>query len=217
MRQRIGALAGPGAVAITVAGVGLAVATVLVKLTTPAQAASHRDAGFAGVLVPLLAMAAVGLVLSIRQPANPVGWLVSVSLIAFDLLLFGSAYSDRLTAAHDLPGWPIVPLAVLATLGWSAGFPLLLILLWDRAAALTGTRLIPSPRQVAVMMYDFSFGGVYDDAFSGTILIHLWKSMQRVYGGFFLAALLAIPLGLMIGRVKFLMNGKPCSSVRANA
>jgi NitT/TauT family transport system permease protein len=85
-----------------------------------------------------------------------------------------------------------------------AGFPLLLILLWDRAVALTGTRLIPSPRQVAVMMYDFSFGGIYDDAFSGTILIHLWKSMQRVYGGFFLAALVAIPLGLALGRIKIL-------------
>jgi NitT/TauT family transport system permease protein len=83
-----------------------------------------------------------------------------------------------------------------------AGFPLFLILLWDRAVALTGTRLIPSPHQVAVMMYDFSFGGIYDDAFSGTILVHLAKSMQRVYGGFFVAALVAIPLGLAIGRIK---------------
>src|SRR4051812_32688282 len=62
------------------------------------------------------------------------------------------------------------------------GFPILLVVLWDRAVALSGTRLIPSPRDVAVMMYDFSFGGIYDDAFSGTILIHVWKSMQRVYG-----------------------------------
>ena len=68
----------------------------------------------------------------------------------------------------------------------------------------TGTRLVPSPRQVAVMMYDFSFGGIYDDAFSATILTHIWKSMQRVYGGFFLAALIGIPLGLMIGRIKML-------------
>jgi len=58
-------------------------------------------------------MAAVGLVLSMRQPSNPVGWLVSASLIAFDLLLFGSSYTDRLTAAHDLPGWPVVPLRCL--------------------------------------------------------------------------------------------------------
>jgi NitT/TauT family transport system permease protein len=82
------------------------------------------------------------------------------------------------------------------------GFPLLLILLWDRAVAITGTRLVPSPHDVAVMMYDFSFGGIYDDAFSATILTHVWKSMTRVYGGFFLAALIGIPLGLMIGRIK---------------
>jgi NitT/TauT family transport system permease protein len=83
-----------------------------------------------------------------------------------------------------------------------AGFPILLILIWDRAVAITGTRLIPGPWQVAVMMYDFTFGGVYDDAFSGTILTHVWKSMQRVYGGFFLAALVGIPSGMMIGRIK---------------
>jgi NitT/TauT family transport system permease protein len=84
------------------------------------------------------------------------------------------------------------------------GFPILFVVLWHLAVAYTGTRLIPSPRQVAVMMYDFAFGGIYDDAFSGTILTHIWKSMQRVYGGFFLAALIAIPLGLMIGRIKVL-------------
>jgi NitT/TauT family transport system permease protein len=84
------------------------------------------------------------------------------------------------------------------------GFPILLVILWDRAVALSGTRLIPSPRDVAVMMYDFSFGGIYDDAFSGTILTHVWKSMQRVYGGFLLAAAIAIPLGLMVGRIRVL-------------
>jgi len=86
----------------------------------------------------------------------------------------------------------------------SAGFPILLILVWDRAVAITGTRLIPSPYQVAVMMYDFTFGGVYDDAFSGTILTHIFKSMQRVYGGFLLAAAVGIPLGMIIGRIKVL-------------
>ena len=129
MSRPIGALARPGAVAITVAGVVLAVATVWIKLTTPAHAGSQADAGFASVLVPLLAMAAVGLVLSTRQPANPVGWLVSASLIAFDLLLLGSSYTDRLTAIHDLPAWPLLAMTVLATFGWSAGFPLLLIVL----------------------------------------------------------------------------------------
>ena len=85
-----------------------------------------------------------------------------------------------------------------------AGFPVLLVIAWDLAVRYTGTRLIPSPREVAVMMYDFSFGGVYDDAFSGTIVTHILMSMERVYGGFFAAAALGIPLGLMIGRVKLL-------------
>src|SRR6185295_9454002 len=84
------------------------------------------------------------------------------------------------------------------------GFPILLVLLWHLAVAYTRTRLIPSPRDVAVMMYDFTFGGIYDDAFSATILTHILKSMERVYGGFFLAALIGIPLGLMIGRIKVL-------------
>ncbi len=87
-----------------------------------------------------------------------------------------------------------------------AGFPILLVFLWHLAVIHTGTRLVPSPRQVGVMMYDFAFGGIYDDAFSGTILTHIWKSMQRVYGGFFLAALIGIPLGLMIGRIKLLRH-----------
>jgi NitT/TauT family transport system permease protein len=84
------------------------------------------------------------------------------------------------------------------------GFPILLVLLWHFAVAYTRTRLIPSPHDVAVMMYDFTFGGIYDDAFSATIFTHILKSMERVYGGFFLAALIGVPLGLLIGRIKIL-------------
>jgi NitT/TauT family transport system permease protein len=85
-----------------------------------------------------------------------------------------------------------------------AGFPVLLVVCWHYAVAYTGTRLIPSPYDVGVMMYDFSFGGIYDDAFSATILTHIWMSVTRVYGGFFLAAIIGIPLGLMIGRMRIL-------------
>ena len=92
----------------------------------------------------------------------------------------------------------------LRAVALGAGFPVLLVILWHFAIAYTGTRLVPSPREVAVMMYDFSFGGIYDDAFSATILTHIVNSMERVYGGFFLAALTGIPLGLMIGRVRIL-------------
>ena len=85
-----------------------------------------------------------------------------------------------------------------------AGFPVLFVLFWHFAVLYTGTRLIPSPYQVGVMMYDFTFGGIYDDAFSASILTHIWMSVTRVYGGFFLAAVVGIPLGLMTGRIKVL-------------
>ena len=41
--------------------------------------------------------------------------------------------------------------------------------MWHELAVLSGTRLIPTPKEVAVMLWDFTFGGVYDDAFSKTI------------------------------------------------
>ncbi len=82
--------------------------------------------------------------------------------------------------------------------------PLCLLLFWDFMVRWTGTRLIPLPGDVAIMMWDFAFGGIYNDAYSASLPIHFWKSVQRVYGGFFLAASIAIPLGLMIGRIPLL-------------
>ncbi len=82
--------------------------------------------------------------------------------------------------------------------------PLCLLLFWDFMVRWTGTRLIPLPGVVAIMMWDFAFGGIYNDAYSASLPIHFWKSVQRVYGGFFLAASIAIPLGLMIGRIPLL-------------
>ncbi|MFM2149415.1 MAG: hypothetical protein RLZZ187_1721 [Pseudomonadota bacterium] len=79
--------------------------------------------------------------------------------------------------------------------------PALLLLFWHWAVQAGLTRLIPSPADVAEYMVDFAVGGIWDDAFSATLHIHLLASMQRVYGGFFLAALVAVPLGLLIGRI----------------
>ncbi|MBV8033206.1 MAG: ABC transporter permease [Betaproteobacteria bacterium] len=85
-----------------------------------------------------------------------------------------------------------------------AAFPVALVVAWHAGVVASGTKLVPTPYMVALMMKDFAFGGVYDDAFSGTILTHLFASMQRVYGGFFLAAAIGIPLGLLIGKMPFL-------------
>lgn len=79
--------------------------------------------------------------------------------------------------------------------------PALLLAFWHLATTRGWTRLIPTPGETAEYMVDFAFGGIWDDAFSATLHIHLLASMQRVYGGFALAALVAVPLGLMIGRI----------------
>jgi len=78
--------------------------------------------------------------------------------------------------------------------------PLALLLGWHLAVKAGMTRFIPSPADVAEYMVDFAVGGIWDDAFSATLHIHLFASMTRVYGGFALAALVAVPLGLLIGR-----------------
>jgi len=91
--------------------------------------------------------------------------------------------------------WPRLKAVLLALM-----VPLALLLGWHLAVKAGMTRLIPSPADVAEYMVDFAVGGIWDDAFSATLHIHLFASMTRVYGGFALAALVAVPLGLLIGR-----------------
>jgi NitT/TauT family transport system permease protein len=91
--------------------------------------------------------------------------------------------------------------ARLKPFGLALIVPLALLLFWHLAVQAGMTRLIPSPAEVAEYMVDFAVGGIWDDAFSATLHLHLLASMQRVYGGFALAALVAVPMGLLIGRV----------------
>ncbi|HXA42929.1 MAG TPA: GAF domain-containing sensor histidine kinase [Candidatus Solibacter sp.] len=128
--DRRSALLLPGAALIAAIGIGIVVATEWLSLTTPGGSPSQNGGlGFLVIMIPFLALAGVGFLLSTRLPKNPVGWLVSCSLLAFGLLLLGTTYTSRYSSAHDLPGWPMTPLVVLATIGWSTGFPLLFILL----------------------------------------------------------------------------------------
>ncbi len=92
-------------------------------------------------------------------------------------------------------------LARLKPIGLALIVPGLLLIFWHVATARRWTRLIPTPYETAEYMVDFVFGGIYNDAFSATAHIHLLASMSRVYGGFGLAMLAALPLGLLIGRI----------------
>jgi NitT/TauT family transport system permease protein len=111
--------------------------------------------------------------------------------------------STLAAAGAGAPRRTLLPERVQGTL-LAIAFPLALVVLWYQLVVMTGTKLVPTPYQVGVMMYDFAFGGVHDDAFSGTIITHLLASMQRVYGGFALAIAIGIPLGLLIGKVRII-------------
>jgi NitT/TauT family transport system permease protein len=117
----------------------------------------------------------------------------------------GSAVADRDTAESKLASGCGLRHRLRA-LALAAIVPLCLLLFWDLMVRWTGTRLIPLPGAVAVMMWDFAFGGIYNDAYSASLPIHFWKSVQRVYGGFFCAAFVGIPLGLLIGRVQLMRS-----------
>ena len=78
--------------------------------------------------------------------------------------------------------WSLLKPTVLALI-----VPLLLLAFWQVATTQQWTRLIPTPYTVAECMVDFAVGGIFDDAYSATLLIHLLASMSRVYGGFALA------------------------------
>ncbi len=80
--------------------------------------------------------------------------------------------------------------------------PLLLLALWWWGTAGRPDGLIPGPPVVAVALWDLGFGGIYDDAFSGMLLPDLIASVSRVYGAFLLAAAVALPLGMLIGRLR---------------
>lgn len=59
---------------------------------------------------------------------------------------------------------------------------------------------LPTPLEVGRRLVDLAVGGIVDDAFSGTLLAHLWASTQRVLAGFALAVAVAVPLGVVMGR-----------------
>jgi NitT/TauT family transport system permease protein len=78
--------------------------------------------------------------------------------------------------------------------------PLLLLAFWQVATTRQWTRLIPTPAAVAEYMVDFAWAASTTMPTPRTLPHHLLASMSRVYGGFALAAIFALPIGILIGR-----------------
>lgn len=79
--------------------------------------------------------------------------------------------------------------------------PAAALLAWHLATSGKGYSLIPPPWNVATQWWDLAFGGIWNDGYSRTLLKHTTASLLRVFGGFALAAIVAVPLGMLIGRV----------------
>jgi NitT/TauT family transport system permease protein len=85
---------------------------------------------------------------------------------------------------------------------WLLAFPLplCLIALWQAATGGRAFSLIPTPVKVLVTTWDYVAGGIYNDTYSAAFLRNAEASIGRVYGGFAVALLIALPLGLLLGR-----------------
>src|SRR4051812_43343137 len=91
--------------------------------------------------------------------------------------------------------------------------PLLIILFWDLGVRQGWTlpfdiRMseVPAPLEVGRRLADIGFGGIMNDPFSAKLAQHTWASTVRVLSGFGLAAAVAIPLGVLMGRSKLLSS-----------
>jgi len=107
---------------------------------------------------------------------------------------------DEAASAHEASRaaawWPRLRPVLLAV-----AFPMALLAIWHFSTVGRPTSLIPPPYDVWLELRDLAFGGINDDAYSRTLHIHLLASVSRVYGGFALALIIALPLGMLIGRV----------------
>lgn len=88
-----------------------------------------------------------------------------------------------------------LPVPVLALVLWTVGVQ-------QEWTLPFGIRMafVPTPAEVLDRLVDLTVGGVFDDVFSGTLGEHLAASTGRVLSGFGLAVLLAVPLGILMGR-----------------
>jgi len=106
------------ALAVLVPGIGLGGAVAIMV----AEQAAHSHPPLPG-LIPMAAMAAVGILLATRLPANPVGWLTIAGSLEFGFLIAGAGN------VPFAPRWLLGQGGVVETVGFATAIPTLLILL----------------------------------------------------------------------------------------
>jgi NitT/TauT family transport system permease protein len=112
-----------------------------------------------------------------------------------------SSQSESDTASADEISWTANWWPRLRPILLAIAFPVALLAIWHVSTTGRPGSLIPPPYDVWLELRDLAFGGINDDAYSRTLHIHLLASVSRVYGGFALALIVALPLGMLIGRL----------------
>jgi NitT/TauT family transport system permease protein len=102
----------------------------------------------------------------------------------------------------------IVPKVLLAL-----PVPALIVLLWSQGVRYGWTlpfdiRLerVPAPLIVLRRIADLAVGGYLDDPYSAMLWKHTYASLVRVFSGFGLAAVIGVPLGILMGRSKLVSS-----------
>ncbi|MCI1792270.1 MAG: ABC transporter permease [Bifidobacterium tibiigranuli] len=118
--------------------------------------------------------------------------------------MIGKTDMDSLITGHSLKS--IRSLAKKSLLALPA--PILVLYLWHLGVAHQwvlplGIKMgyLSSPGEVLRRLIDLVAGGIINDTFSGTLVLHLWASTQRALFGFALATIIGVPLGIIMGRI----------------
>ncbi len=103
------------------------------------------------------------------------------------VMLPGSPMLPVYASRRDRGRGPIAPAAILLPLAVSVAF----LLAWHAAVRTSGTQTFPGPIETA--------GGLAELARKGLLVKYIIASLYRVTWGFFLATLVGVPLGLLLG------------------
>jgi NitT/TauT family transport system permease protein len=106
------------------------------------------------------------------------------------------------SALATAPATVAKPRASLPAWLYALPLPVVLIIAWQLATANKPGSLIPPPTTVVLTAWDYAFGGIRNDTYSNAFAANAIASITRVLAGFFVAMVIAIPLGLVLGRNK---------------
>jgi NitT/TauT family transport system permease protein len=83
-----------------------------------------------------------------------------------------------------------------------------LLVAWALASQYTRTEfeLLPSPLEVGQRMWSFVVGDATRDIEAGTVFVNFWETLRKTLIGFAGALVVAVPIGILMGRYRYAKN-----------